>query len=271
MFSWNTVIIVTLASSIGVNAQFSGLSTSCQTAAGGFLLGDLGSCLSLTSLVPVLTGSGSIIPSIDSYLGTICTSPPCSNSTLTSAESTIQSSCSSDLNNGSTLVVALDTLLQNYTVVRDVACLQSTTNNTYCITQTLSAIQNATGTQITSSYITSLLDSNSTELNSLIGLDASVLCTSCTKAIYQEISKAIPSIADSTIGKAILSKCGSDFGTGSMPSGVAEQGSSATTSAVASSTSASAARAVIGLEMMQFVAVAGSVVAVLVGASTVLL
>lgn len=56
-------------------------------------------------------------------------------------------------------------------------------NGTRCIIQTLYAVQNATGQDITVNYLTSLLGSNSTsELSALGDLDANVLCTDCTRA-----------------------------------------------------------------------------------------
>lgn len=270
MISWKPTTVAVLVGLTGVTAQFTGLSSACQTAAAVFVLGDLGSCLSLTSLIPVLSESGSIVSSLDSYFGTICTSSPCSNSTISSAEGTIQTSCASDLSDKTTLVVALDTLLYNYPAIREAACLKSSSNNTYCVTQTLSAVQNATGTPITFSYLSGLLDGNSTEMTTLSSLSSDVLCTSCNQGIYQIALQANSSIANSTIGQAITSKCGANFGTGSTPSGVT-QGSSSATSAVASSTSASAAHAVVGLSMTQVVAAAGGALGVLVGGWSVLL
>lgn len=131
MFSKSTTaaaIGAVLLASTPSAAQLSGitgLSSSCTSTATSFLLGDLGSCLSLTSLLPVFSSSGSVIPQLDSYLNTICSSSPCSNSTLQSAESSLQSGCSSDLASGNAIVEGLDGILINYNGVRNVACLQS--------------------------------------------------------------------------------------------------------------------------------------------------
>jgi hypothetical protein len=85
-------------------------------------------------------------------------------------------------------------------------------NNTRCITETLYAIQNATGTQLSVDGVTGLLSgSNTTLLNEIGNLNSSVLGTDCTQAMYAEVKMRNASVADGTIGKAIGSKCGANF------------------------------------------------------------
>lgn len=74
--------------------------------------------------------SGSIVDPLNSYLGDLCSAPQCSNSTLSSAESSLQSSCSSDLSGSGTAaaeVGALLAALQNYPEVYTAACSKNTT------------------------------------------------------------------------------------------------------------------------------------------------
>lgn len=76
--------------------------------------------------------SGSIVSSLNSYLGSLCASstPTCSNSTLTSAQSTISSDCSSDISGGGTSateIQVLETILENYSEVYAAACSKNST------------------------------------------------------------------------------------------------------------------------------------------------
>lgn len=206
------VLLTATSSASAQIAGLTGLSSSCTSTAASFVVGDLGSCLSLTSLLPVFSSSsGSVIPQLDSYLNTICSSSPCSNSTLSSAETSLASGCSAELSSGNAIVEGLDAILMNYNGVRNVACLQSSSNNSRCLTQTLYAVQNATGDSITVNFLESLISGNSTDLSSLVGLDSNVLCTECVKGMYQQAVAANATVANSPVASAISSKCGSNF------------------------------------------------------------
>lgn len=110
--------------------EYYSLSTGCTTQLGALALGGLGSCLQLTSLLPVLSvgsslparaianlniskSSGSVVDPINTYLKSLCGSstPTCSNDTLSSASSSISSACSSDLSDGGTSGAEVKTLL----------------------------------------------------------------------------------------------------------------------------------------------------------------
>lgn len=246
-----TTIAAAAALSVGVNAQFSGLglSTSCTTAAVTLLFGDLGSCLSLTTLIPIFTATGSVIAPLDSYLGTICTSSACASGTLSSANTTIATDCATDLASGTGIVTALETIVEDYPIVREVACLEATANNTRCIIQTLYAVQNATGDSITVDYLTGLLGGNTTALTDLTSLDASVLCTDCTKAMYDIASQGNGTFTSGAIGKAISAKCGSDFTNGTFPADVTDPVATTTAAATGSASTSAAASSTAGAAM----------------------
>lgn len=80
------------------------------------------------------------------YINGICSSAPCSNQTVQSTESSIQSGCATDISNGVASAVALSTIVGQYPTVRDLLCLQYTTNSSNCVIQTLTDIQTANGT-----------------------------------------------------------------------------------------------------------------------------
>lgn len=90
-------------------------------------------------------------------------------------------------------------------------------NNSRCLTQTLYAVQNATGESITVSFLESLISGNSTELSALSALDSNVLCTECVKGMYQQALAANSTIGNSPVASAISSKCGSSFACESEP------------------------------------------------------
>jgi hypothetical protein len=70
--------------------------------------------------------SGSVVGPLDNYLNNnICNSAACSNQTLTSANETLTSSCASDIQSGNTLIVGLQTIIQEYPKVREIGCLQA--------------------------------------------------------------------------------------------------------------------------------------------------
>ncbi|KAJ9114429.1 hypothetical protein QFC20_001572 [Naganishia adeliensis] len=237
-------LLATLAGLAVANAQLGGLSSSCLGKLTPYILpgNDLNTCLSLSSLISVFTASGSIVAPLDSYLNTLCASTSCSNQTLQDASSSITSACSSDLGSSNGLVTGLQQVVDLYPTIRSVVCLQNTANNTRCISETLYAIQNATGTELSVDSLTSVLTgSNTTLLNQIGNLNSSVLCTDCNQAMYAEVKSKNATVAESTIGKAINSKCGANFTSGTIPSGIAGGDASATTSGAASGAASSGA------------------------------
>ncbi|WVQ99459.1 hypothetical protein IAU59_006594 [Kwoniella sp. CBS 9459] len=216
----------------------------CTTQLASLALGDLGSCLQLTSLLPILNnGNGSVVGTVNSYLSSLCSSdtPTCSNSTLTSAESSLQSGCSSDISGGGTSAVevqGLITLLKNYDHVYAAGCSKNTTTNDYCLTDALYTIQNTTGSSITVDYVTSLVSGGGSGLSSLESVfQSGGLCTGCVSGIYYEIKQANSSIAGTSLDQTLTQTCGSDFGASApnatsssaatVPSGSTSGGSSA--------------------------------------------
>ncbi|KAJ9102404.1 hypothetical protein QFC21_002804 [Naganishia friedmannii] len=252
-FSTKKTLVASVATLAVVNAQLGGLST----------------CLSLSSLLSVFSASGSIVAPLDSYLNTLCASASCDNSTLQTASSDITSACSSDLSSSNGLVSGLQEVVNLYPTVRAVVCLEDNSTNTRCITETLYAIQNATGTTLSVSGITSLLSgSNTTLLNEIGNLNASVLCTPCTQAMYKEVQARNATVASGTIGKAINSKCGANFTTGTssnITSGDASASSSAAASGSASSSAAASGSSSAGVSLFSSAGTLGAAVAIVVG------
>ncbi|WWD17278.1 hypothetical protein CI109_101718 [Kwoniella shandongensis] len=251
----------------------------CTTQIGALALGgDLGNCLKLTSLLPVLSSGGSIVSSLNTYLSSLCatSTPSCSNATLSSAESTITSACSSDISGGGTnaaQVQALVTLINDYPQVYAGACSKNATTGDYCLTSTLATVQNTTGSSLTLSFITGLLSNSGNSTESLQQVfQSGALCTQCVSGLYYEVLQANSSIASTSIGQGLTTTCGANFGTTAPNTTTTNTANTTTSSSPASSSAASA-----GFVNAPFAGLANSAMvagsllgAVLVGAVAVL-
>ena len=70
--------------------------------------------------------SGSIVAPLDNYLNNdICNTDACSQDTISSANQTLNDNCQEDIQSGSTLIVGLQTILKQYSTIREVGCLQA--------------------------------------------------------------------------------------------------------------------------------------------------
>ncbi|KAJ9125774.1 hypothetical protein QFC24_002558 [Naganishia onofrii] len=267
-FSTKKTLVASVATLAVVNAQLGG---TCVGGLAGYILpgSDISNCLSLSSLLSVFSSSGSIVAPLDNYLNTLCAATACSNSTLQSVSSSITTSCSSDLGSSNGLVTGLQQVVNLYPTVRAVVCLEDNSTNTRCITETLYAIQNATGTQLSVDGITSLLSgTNTTLLNEIGNLNSTVLCTPCTQAMYKEVAARNASVASGTIGKAINSKCGANFTTGTssnITSGDASASSSAAVSGSAAASGAASGSSSGGVSLFSSAGTVGAAVAIVVG------
>ncbi|OWZ37184.1 hypothetical protein C356_04628 [Cryptococcus neoformans c45] len=109
------------------------LSSSCRTAVKELISPNspTGQCFNTTAAESVLNSNGSIVPSVENWLHSICTSNPCSNSTLQNATQTILSQCSTDLQKFGFTNKTVEVIVQSYPLAREVVCLK-TTNPSDC-------------------------------------------------------------------------------------------------------------------------------------------
>ncbi|KAK1922841.1 hypothetical protein DB88DRAFT_492900 [Papiliotrema laurentii] len=254
-----SVYLAAALSALGAQA----LSSGCTGQIGALaLLGDLGSCLQLTSALGLLSASGSIVGDVNSYLGSLCadSTPTCSNSTLTSAQSTISSACSSDLAAGgtdATEVKLLQALLQSYPQVKTAACAKNSTTDQYCAVNALYTIQNVTGTEVSTSFVTGVLTGSSTDAFDK-AVSSGQLCTGCVGEIYQQAVQANSSVADTSVARGLQQQCGANFAS-SSPTGVSTPSAASTSQAAAASSSSGAAVFGANVNFIPY-AVAGSTV-----------
>lgn len=180
---------------------------------------DVGQCLQVSALLPALLTEGSVIPPVDQYLSTICSSEPCSNATLNSTASAVYQGCSTELEKYGISNQTLFDIINYYPLAREVACLKTTeaesfanasipvnstayntTNGTFCVTDLATDLSAYLGVNLTTSYIeTVALGGNSSALQSLKSIPPTALCTDCIFAAVELINDEVPQLANWTI------------------------------------------------------------------------
>lgn len=222
----------TSSSSGSKNSLTAGLSTECQAAAGGLLSSDFSSCANIIGLVSVLGATGSVLSPLESWISGICSSSPCSSSTLSTASSSINSGCSGDVSKNVPSAIALNTVINNYQAVRNMICTQYSGNSTFCVPYVLGNIQTATGKMITLGEVQGLVTSGLGSL-SLSNVPSGTYCNDCGHAIFTQsaaISVSTSSannltVASTGASSSLTTTCGAGFGDGKIPSAVRIAGS----------------------------------------------
>ncbi|KAJ3869820.1 hypothetical protein EV359DRAFT_69710 [Lentinula novae-zelandiae] len=261
------LILAALAAALGVSAQSTttGLSSECTSALAQIALNSSSACLSPSSLIPILTSSSntSIVDSVDSWLTNVCGVAPCTNDTLSAIVTNVTAGCGTELSalgfSSTDTATLISTVQEFYPTVRQVVCLKD--GNTNCVTETLTNLQDAVGSNLTLTNIAGLVASgNDTSIPS------TVTCSNCTKAAYNTVNTAFPGLLDSE-NSTLQDQCGSSFTDGSTPSGIVESASDSSTS----SGSNSALSAISLISGNTFLGVGVSIVLILGSALAVVL
>ncbi|EPT02622.1 hypothetical protein FOMPIDRAFT_128132 [Fomitopsis schrenkii] len=209
---------------VGAQATFAvSLSQNCQSTLAQLVTSSETACLNAGSLVGLVvsTQNTSVVSTINSWITGLCSQTACSNQTLADVVSNVTSGCQSDLQSAgiNTTASELTPLVQQYyPTARKAACLADTSNNkTLCVTEVLNNIQSQVGT---------ITKDNAQEIASEIAsgsitLGSNVTCTDCTKAVYNLVEQADPSVA-STYNSTVASQCGASFTDGSEPSAITQ-------------------------------------------------
>ncbi|GAA5892105.1 hypothetical protein JCM5296_004061 [Sporobolomyces johnsonii] len=255
-----TALVASLATlaTAQLGSLTSGLSSTCSSAAVSLLGSNFAQCADLTGLVSVFTQSGSIVQPVDSWLTSLCTSGTnCTTADIQNATSIIDKGCSSDIAAGSTTVITLRSLVENFTAEKEALCLQSTSNSTLCATSLLNEIQNGTNTELSISSLSNL------SVSSLQSLQPASLCTGCNAGLVSSLRSS--NLLNSTYVSEIQAVCGSSFGE-SIPSDVSEKTSSSNSSTGnTGSTSSTSLSGAAGLSALGGWKAAGFAVAGVVG------
>lgn len=240
------------------------ISSQCQSA----LLTIAGSpdaqCLNPTGLIPLLTTSSntSLVTPFTNWLQGACAQDACTNSSLSAIVTNITNGCGNDLaglgfsNDSVPEVIA--GIQEAYPIVRSIACLKDTTNNTLCATTLLDELQQATGS-LSLNNITSLPQ---IVMGSSLGLPSYITCSDCVKEAYNVLKQQVPEVASSTeVSNAFQSQCGASFVDGTSPSQIAEgTGTAAPSSNTAANGAFSFSHAMVGTTVASLSVVFGALV-----------
>jgi len=144
------------------------------------LTSDLGNCLDVMKLVPLITGGSdsSIVSPVNDWLVDMCPKEPCTQQAIDDGKQKLQQGCSSDMQDPNSMLSLVGMALNNYTVIRKAACEKNGDN--YCVTETLTTIEQEGKTNITFNFVTSLLSGNQSAMGPVnTALESGKLCTQC--------------------------------------------------------------------------------------------
>ncbi|ORX38299.1 hypothetical protein BD324DRAFT_620334 [Kockovaella imperatae] len=168
-----------------------------------------------------MSSNSSIVPTVDSYLSTICSSDPCTNTTLTSVADSIIQGCASDLTKFGVDNQTVRDMIDLYPLAREVVCLKTedpeslnnatipldstaynTTNGTFCVTELLTDLSGYIGANLTTKYIeTVVLGGNGSALQILEHVPIEAICTDCIFAAIDVVYTEYPAIGNYSVGK----------------------------------------------------------------------
>ena len=180
---------------------------------------NISQCLQLPALLPAIMTNGSVIPSVDQYLSTVCSAPSCSEMDLNSTAAAIIAGCSAELEMFNVSNQTVLDAMSYYPLAREIACLKTnetdslmnatiplnssaynTTNGTFCVTSLATDLSAYLGVNLTNSYIdTVALGGNGSALRALSAIPPTALCTDCIFAAVELINEEVPQFANWTI------------------------------------------------------------------------
>jgi len=180
-------------------------------------------------LLPIFTSpNNSVITPIDNWLKSLCAAGPCSNSTLAKIVTTVASGCSNEIASLGIQSVNVAQVTQDvqqyYPAVREAVCLKDNSDNTNCVTQSLTNIQTTTGVTLNVNELGVLASGGYSSLN----LPSNVICTNCAKAAYNILEPIDPTLIPQA---TVQGECGASFVDGNNPSGIVQTASNSTSSA----------------------------------------
>ncbi|KAL1741863.1 hypothetical protein HDZ31DRAFT_84555 [Schizophyllum fasciatum] len=178
---------------------------------------DAAACLSVSSLVPLLSGDVPIVGPVSGWIDHVCPAPACSDDTLEAITANVTSGCATELNTfgiSPDAASAIARVVQSvYPTLREVLCLSDGDAN--CVVQTLTNVQDMYG-DLTPVNIYRILTSDD------VTLPSNITCTDCTKGFYSTLAPNIALVNEDDA----QARCGDDFTDHSMPSGIKQSASS---------------------------------------------
>lgn len=176
----------------------------------------------LTSLFASVLSStnGSIIPQVDTYLRSICSTPACSDALIDNTTEQVLTSCATDLSNFGIPQNVVRIAMDAYPTARKVVCLSTnssmlsnsttvgynaTTNSTLCPTALLDDVQAYVGVPLSTRYLSSLLlGGNATAYNTILQIANNqtvaqkFACNDCVHAAVDVVLEDYPQLENKT-------------------------------------------------------------------------
>ncbi|KAK7692912.1 hypothetical protein QCA50_004550 [Cerrena zonata] len=233
-FPRSAALLTLVAAGAGYAQSINSLSTQCQATLASLVVSSENACLNPTDLVSIVTAGAndSLVQPINNWLSGMCAQPQCTNQTLSDIVSNVTTGCASDLQSlgaGDVNAEEITNIVQMaYPTVRKVACLKDTSNDTLCLTQTLTNVQSSIGT-LSKSEIQQLVSQISA--GQIPSIPSSAYCTDCDKEALNIAKTDFPDLFNSNVQSAVSGQCSADFVDGATPSGVQQTANTATASA----------------------------------------
>lgn len=175
---------------------------------------------SFLNLLVLTSTNGSIIPQVDTYLRSICSTPACTDALIDNTTQQVLTSCATDLKNFGIPENVVQIVMDAYPTARKVVCLSTnssdlsnsttvgynaTTNATLCPTALLDDFQSYVGVPLSTRYLSSLLlGGNATAYNTIleIGNNQTVAqqfaCNDCVHAAVDVVLEDYPQLENQT-------------------------------------------------------------------------
>lgn len=164
--------------------------------------------------------NGSIIPQVDTYLRSICSTPACSDALIDNTTQQVLTSCETDLKNFGIPENVVQIAMDAYPTARKVVCLSTnstllsnsttvgynaTTNSTLCPTALLDDVQSYVGVPLSTRYLSSLvLGGNATAYNTILQIvnnqtiAKQFACNDCVHAAVDVVLEDYPQLENQT-------------------------------------------------------------------------
>ncbi|CAH7672199.1 hypothetical protein PPACK8108_LOCUS7008, partial [Phakopsora pachyrhizi] len=208
-----------------------GLSSGCQVAAGNLLSTQFATCSNLIGLVSLVSAQGGLLVPLTNWITGTCSANPCSNDTISSTLSALNSGCGSDVQKGVPAAIALNTVISNYNPIRDLLCTQYASNSSYCVPSIVGNVQNATGRNFTVTEILGIVSGRLSDL-SLSSIPSGTYCNDCGHALFTKSNSITVNTGTSNVStasngssEAVAKVCGASFNDGRVPDSVRVAGS----------------------------------------------
>jgi hypothetical protein len=173
-----------------------------------------------TSFAVLTSNNGTIIPLVNTYLQSVCSSPACSNATIQNTTQQVLTSCATDLSNFGISQNIVEIVMNAYPTARKVVCLSTnstmlsnsttagynaTSNSTLCPTALLDQFQTYLGVPLSTRYIQSIvLGGNATAYNTITNIAnnktiaTKFACNDCVTAAVDVVLQDYPVLQNTT-------------------------------------------------------------------------